>query len=79
MCEFNIFLKFFSFFPTPVPSASELRYKSFVITGDMEFKQNKYLPAEKQIVTADPDITSVSIALYIICYAVAVSVLFMLN
>ena len=32
----------------------------------MEFKQNKYLPVEKQIVTADPDITSVSIALYII-------------
>ncbi|KAL2327824.1 hypothetical protein Fmac_021251 [Flemingia macrophylla] len=26
--------------------------------GDMEFKQNKYLPAEKQIVTAEPDITS---------------------
>ncbi|MCI44355.1 putative protein phosphatase 2C 60-like, partial [Trifolium medium] len=23
--------------------------------GDMEFKQNKYLPAEKQVVTADPD------------------------
>ncbi|XP_057454065.1 probable protein phosphatase 2C 60 isoform X2 [Lotus japonicus] len=29
--------------------------------GDMEFKQNKYLPAEKQIVTADPDITSVEL------------------
>ncbi|RZC00982.1 putative protein phosphatase 2C 60 isoform C [Glycine soja] len=29
--------------------------------GDMEFKQNKYLPVEKQIVTADPDITSVEL------------------
>ncbi|KAL2321490.1 hypothetical protein Fmac_025869 [Flemingia macrophylla] len=29
--------------------------------GDMEFKQNKYLPAEKQIVTAEPDITSVEL------------------
>ncbi|KAK7372181.1 hypothetical protein VNO80_05552 [Phaseolus coccineus] len=29
--------------------------------GDMEFKQNKYLPAEKQIVTADPDVTSVEL------------------
>ncbi|XP_028781043.1 probable protein phosphatase 2C 21 [Neltuma alba] len=29
--------------------------------GDMEFKQNKFLPAEKQIVTADPDITSVEL------------------
>ncbi|KAF7843178.1 putative protein phosphatase 2C 60 [Senna tora] len=29
--------------------------------GDMEFKQNKSLPAEKQIVTADPDITSVEL------------------
>uniref|UniRef100_I1KGR5 protein-serine/threonine phosphatase n=1 Tax=Glycine max TaxID=3847 RepID=I1KGR5_SOYBN len=28
---------------------------------DMEFKQNKYLPVEKQIVTADPDITSVEL------------------
>ncbi|KAF1870189.1 hypothetical protein Lal_00017770 [Lupinus albus] len=29
--------------------------------GDMEFKQNKFLPVEKQIVTADPDITSVEL------------------
>lgn len=26
----------------------------------MEFKQNKFLPAEKQIVTANPDINTVS-------------------
>lgn len=31
-----------------------------VISGDMELKQNKSLPAEKQIVTANPDIRSVS-------------------
>lgn len=30
--------------------------------GDMEFKQNKYLPAEKQIVTANPDINTVCIS-----------------
>ncbi|KAM3379501.1 putative protein phosphatase 2C 60 [Capsicum galapagoense] len=29
--------------------------------GDMEFKQNKFLPAEKQIVTADPDINIVDL------------------
>ncbi|KAL6524206.1 hypothetical protein OROMI_031301 [Orobanche minor] len=29
--------------------------------GDMEFKQNKYLPAEKQIVTANPDINIVEL------------------
>ncbi|KAL7150670.1 hypothetical protein ABFS83_05G129800 [Erythranthe nasuta] len=29
--------------------------------GDMEFKQNKILPAEKQIVTADPDINIVEL------------------
>lgn len=34
----------------------------------MEFKQNKYLPAEKQVVTADPDVTSVSIALHIMLF-----------
>ena len=28
--------------------------------GDMEFKQNKFLSAEKQIVTANPDINTVS-------------------
>ncbi|KAL2544672.1 putative protein phosphatase 2C 60 [Forsythia ovata] len=29
--------------------------------GDMEFKQNKYLPAEKQIVTANPDVNTVEL------------------
>ncbi|KAF7814533.1 putative protein phosphatase 2C 60 [Senna tora] len=29
--------------------------------GDIEFKENKHLPAEKQIITADPDITSVEL------------------
>lgn len=29
--------------------------------GDMEFKQNKFLPAEKQIVTAHPDINTVDL------------------
>ncbi|KAL4039113.1 hypothetical protein IC575_002756 [Cucumis melo] len=29
--------------------------------GDMEFKQNKNMPAEKQIVTANPDITTVEL------------------
>lgn len=43
-----------------------LCHKSLSIIGDVEFKQNKYLPAEKQIVTADPDITSVSQAVYYI-------------
>lgn len=28
--------------------------------GDMEFKQNKFLPPEKQIVTSNPDINVVS-------------------
>lgn len=31
----------------------------FSVSGDMEFKQNKYLPADKQIVTANPDINIV--------------------
>jgi hypothetical protein len=31
--------------------------------GDMEFKQNKFLPAEKQVVTANPDINTVSLSL----------------
>ena len=30
-----------------------------IYTGDMEFKQNKFLPADKQIVTANPDINTV--------------------
>lgn len=30
--------------------------------GDMEFKQNKFLPAEKQIVTANPDVTTVDLS-----------------
>lgn len=29
--------------------------------GDMEFKQNKFLPVEKQIVTANPDINTVEL------------------
>lgn len=29
--------------------------------GDMEFKQNKFLSAENQIVTANPDINTVSL------------------
>lgn len=29
----------------------------------MEFKQNKFLPSEKQIVTANPDINTVSLSL----------------
>ncbi|CAL1353076.1 unnamed protein product [Linum trigynum] len=29
--------------------------------GDMEFKQNKFLPSEKQIVTANPDINTVEL------------------
>ncbi|KAG6608311.1 putative protein phosphatase 2C 60, partial [Cucurbita argyrosperma subsp. sororia] len=29
--------------------------------GDMEFKQNKFLPAEKQIITANPDVTTVEL------------------
>ncbi|KAG0466966.1 hypothetical protein HPP92_018546 [Vanilla planifolia] len=30
--------------------------------GDMEFKQNKFLPADKQIITANPDITIVDLS-----------------
>ncbi|CAN8284212.1 unnamed protein product [Cochlearia groenlandica] len=29
--------------------------------GDMEFKQNKFLPSEKQMVTADPDIRNIEL------------------
>jgi len=29
--------------------------------GDMEFKQNKFLPSEKQMVTADPDINTIDL------------------
>lgn len=36
--------------------------------GDMEFKQNKFLSAEKQIVTANPDINIVSLLLWISAY-----------
>jgi hypothetical protein len=32
---------------------------SAYISGDMEFKQNKFFAAEKQIVTASPDISTV--------------------
>lgn len=35
-------------------------WNRMVIAGDMEFKQNKFLPAEKQIVTANPDVNIVS-------------------
>ena len=35
------------------------------VAGDMEFKQNKFLPVEKQIVTADPDVNTVCI--FILC------------
>jgi hypothetical protein len=31
----------------------------FFSVGDMEFKQNKFLPPEKQIVTANPDVNIV--------------------
>lgn len=36
------------------------------VAGDMEFKQNKFLPVEKQIVTADPDVNTVGI-FFILC------------
>ncbi|CAA3025349.1 probable phosphatase 2C 60 [Olea europaea subsp. europaea] len=36
--------------------------------GDIEFKQNKFLPAEKQIVTANPDVNIVCIYLLCISY-----------
>lgn len=36
------------------------------VAGDMEFKQNKFLPAEKQVVTADPDVNTVGI-FFILC------------
>lgn len=31
-----------------------------LFVGDMEFKQNKFLSSEKQIVTASPDVNTVS-------------------
>ncbi|KAL7170952.1 hypothetical protein ACSBR2_035749 [Camellia fascicularis] len=45
------------------------------LIGDMEFKQNKFLPAEKQIVTANPDINTVSFVMMMIlcCWHVMVS------
>lgn len=30
-----------------------------MVAGDAEFKQNKFMPAEKQIVTAYPDVITV--------------------
>lgn len=42
-----------------------------VVPGDVEFKLNKSLPAEKQIVTANPDISTVS--------CISTSVLFRLS
>lgn len=39
-------------------------FNKFQLTaGDMEFKQNKFLPAEKQILTSNPDINTVSLLL----------------
>lgn len=39
----------------------DLKHCFCCFAGDMEFKQNKFLPAEKQMVTADPDINCVRI------------------
>lgn len=36
-----------------------LYFNQVLVSGDVEFKQNKNLPVEKQVVTANPDITSV--------------------
>ena len=36
--------------------------------GDVEFKQNKFLPVEKQIVTADPDINTVCDFYSLLCF-----------
>lgn len=38
------------------------------MAGDVEFKQNKFLPAEKQILTCNPDINIVSI--WQICFTI---------
>lgn len=41
----------------------------YLFIGDVELKQNKFLPPEKQIVTANPDINVVSsLNLDIICH-----------
>lgn len=37
------------------------------IAGDMEFKQNKFLPPEKQIVTANPDVDTVCTLSFVRC------------
>uniref|UniRef100_K4CME4 PPM-type phosphatase domain-containing protein n=1 Tax=Solanum lycopersicum TaxID=4081 RepID=K4CME4_SOLLC len=42
-------------------SCSTGEWKSKSCKSDMEFKQNKFLPAEKQIVTANPDINTVEL------------------
>ncbi|KAK3020001.1 hypothetical protein RJ639_004046 [Escallonia herrerae] len=42
------------------------QHLSLLAAGDMEFKQNKFLPAEKQIVTSNPDINTES-KLSVIC------------
>ncbi|KAJ6691185.1 PROTEIN PHOSPHATASE 2C 60 ISOFORM X1-RELATED [Salix koriyanagi] len=34
--------------------------------GDVEFKQNKFFPVEKQIVTANPDINTVCLSVFMI-------------
>ena len=36
--------------------------------GDVEFKQKKFLPVEKQIVTADPDINTVCDFYSLLCF-----------
>lgn len=47
--------------PIPLNACWHFLYLILIFAGDMEFKQNKFLPAEKQIVTANPDISVVSI------------------
>ncbi|KAJ1413102.1 hypothetical protein SESBI_19861 [Sesbania bispinosa] len=39
----------------------EIESERILRAGDMEFKQNKFLPPEKQIVTANPDINTVEL------------------
>ena len=36
-----------------------LVFTILIVAGDVEFKQNKSLPADRQIVTANPDIKTV--------------------
>lgn len=39
----------------------------------MEFKQNKFLPAEKQIITANPDVTTVRILPFVFTIQISIS------